>query len=187
MPLSRIPDAGLSAEVLNAIANSTPSGAVAFFARGTAPTGWIKANGAAVSRTTYAALFAAIGTTYGVGDGSTTFNVPDLRGEFIRSWDDGRGIDVSRAMGSYQKGSVNAWNVPQTEGYYGFMAAGTDNSLSASQVILGYDPAWDSYAGSQTGHATAAVANSGTWWDDDGWGAGVTRPRNIAMLACIKF
>ena len=66
------------------------------------PTGWLKANGAAVSRTTYSNLFAAIGTTYGVGDGSTTFNIPDLRGEFIRGWDDGRGVDSGRTLGSWQ-------------------------------------------------------------------------------------
>ena len=47
-----------------------------------APTGWLLAAGSAVSRTTYATLFAAIGTTYGAGDGSTTFNLPDFRGVF---------------------------------------------------------------------------------------------------------
>ena len=68
-------------------------GTVAFFARSSAPTGWLKCNGAAVSRTDYEDLFDSIGTTYGSGDGSTTFNLPDLRGEFLRCWDDGRGID----------------------------------------------------------------------------------------------
>lgn len=81
-------------------------GAVVSFARSTAPTGWLKANGAAVSRTTYADLFAAIGTTFGAGDGSTTFNLPDLRGEWIRGWDDARGVDASRAFGSFQDGQV---------------------------------------------------------------------------------
>jgi microcystin-dependent protein len=49
---------------------------------GTAPSGWLLANGAAVSRTTYAALFAVISTTFGVGDGSTTFNVPNYTNRF---------------------------------------------------------------------------------------------------------
>ena len=83
-----------------------PSGAVLYFAGQTAPSGWLKANGAAVSRTAYAALFAAIGTTYGAGDGSTTFNLPDLRGEFMRGWDDGRGIDRGRAFGSAQGDAI---------------------------------------------------------------------------------
>lgn len=60
--------------------NIFPSGAVTEFAGATAPAGWLLCDGAAVSRTTYAALFNAISTTYGVGDGSTTFNLPDLRG-----------------------------------------------------------------------------------------------------------
>jgi microcystin-dependent protein len=61
-----------------------PPGAVMPFAANSAPAGWLTANGAAISRTTYSALFAVIGGTYGVGDGSTTFNLPDLRGYFVR-------------------------------------------------------------------------------------------------------
>lgn len=81
----------------------------AAFNPGTSPTGWLKANGAAVSRTTYAALFAAISTTYGAGDGSATFNLPDFRGLFLRGLDDGRGIDSGRALGSFQD-SQNLWH-----------------------------------------------------------------------------
>ncbi|WP_315807492.1 phage tail protein [Pseudomonas sp. C9-3] len=87
-----------------------PAGLVAFFARSSAPTGWLKANGAAVSRTAYAELFAAIGTTYGEGDKFTTFNLPDLRGEFVRGWDDGRGVDGGRSFGSTQSGAVQSHN-----------------------------------------------------------------------------
>lgn len=58
---------------------NTPAGTIASFGGGSAPTGWLLCDGSAVSRTTYAALFAVIGTTFGTGDGSTTFNVPDLR------------------------------------------------------------------------------------------------------------
>ena len=80
------------------LSGMVPSGTVLYFAGSSAPAGWLKANGAAVSRTAYAALFAAIGTTYGLGDGRSTFNLPDLRGEFIRGWDDGRGVDTPRPM-----------------------------------------------------------------------------------------
>jgi microcystin-dependent protein len=59
--------------------NGIPIGGVNFFATNTAPTGWLSCDGSAVSRTTYSALFAAIGTTFGAGDGSTTFNLPDPR------------------------------------------------------------------------------------------------------------
>lgn len=66
------------------------------------PDGYLECDGRAVSRTTYAVLFTVIGTVFGVGDGSTTFNLPDMRGEFIRGWDNGRGIDLGRTFGSYQ-------------------------------------------------------------------------------------
>lgn len=66
-------------------ASVTPTGVVAFFGAASSPAipaGWLVCNGLAVSRVTYSALFAVIGTTYGAGDGATTFNVPDLRGRF---------------------------------------------------------------------------------------------------------
>ena len=56
------------------------------------PTGYLECNGANISRSTFAALFAVIGTRYGTGDGATTFGLPDLRGEFIRGWDNNRNV-----------------------------------------------------------------------------------------------
>lgn len=80
-------------------------GIVLPYAGSTAPTGWLLCSGQAVSRTTYAALFAVIGTAFGTGDGSATFNVPDLRGEFVRGLDNGRGVDSGRLLGTAQKGT----------------------------------------------------------------------------------
>ncbi|MBB6158525.1 microcystin-dependent protein [Pseudomonas sp. JAI115] len=77
-------------------------GMIAAFDTPHAPPGWLKRNGANVSRTAYARLFAVLGTRYGAGDGHTTFNIGDSRGLFIRAWDDGRGIDTGRALGSHQ-------------------------------------------------------------------------------------
>ena len=85
-----------------AVASAVPTGAVFQWDLPTAPTGYLLQNGAAVSRTTYAALFALYGTTFGAGDGSTTFNLPDKRGLFIRGHDAGRGIDPGRTLGSFQ-------------------------------------------------------------------------------------
>ncbi|MEE9357456.1 phage tail protein [Candidatus Vondammii sp. HM_W22] len=79
-----------------------PSGAVITWGDGALPTGYLECNGAAINRTTYSDLFAVIGTGFGAGDGSTTFNLPDLRGEFIRGWDNSRGIDSGRALRSSQ-------------------------------------------------------------------------------------
>ena len=93
----------LQSELANyAPINVIPAGTTLTFAQGTAPAGWLKANGSAISRTAYADLFAAIGTQFGVGDGSTTFNVPDMRGVVARGLDEGRGLDASRVLGSYQ-------------------------------------------------------------------------------------
>lgn len=85
------------------INGGVPPGTLIHFAGAGLPAGYLKANGAAVSRTVYAGLFAAIGTTYGAGDGSATFNVPDARAMFIRGLDDGKGVDVGRMLGSGQE------------------------------------------------------------------------------------
>lgn len=68
--------------------------------------GWVKANGAAISRAAYPRLFAYYGTTYGGGDGSTTFNLPDYRGEFMRFFDDSRGLDSGRTLTAVQAAAV---------------------------------------------------------------------------------
>ncbi len=66
------------------VADRTPSGAIIAFGGTTPPAGWLLCDGAAVSRATYATLFSAIGVTWGAGDGTTSFNVPDLRGASVR-------------------------------------------------------------------------------------------------------
>lgn len=86
--------ATLATAVQNAL---TPSGAVLSYAGSTAPAGFLRCDGSAVSRTTYADLFAAIGTAHGTGDGSTTFNLPDYRGRFLRGWSDAQTRDPDRA------------------------------------------------------------------------------------------
>lgn len=88
---------------LNKLISDSFVGMVAHFDMASAPPGWLKRNGANVSRRAYAKLFAVLGTRYGAGDGSTTFNVGDSRGLFLRAWDDARGIDVNRALGTTQQ------------------------------------------------------------------------------------
>lgn len=154
----------LSAAIQNLIAGSTqPAGSVIYVAKNSAPTGYLKANGAAVSRTTYSALFAAIGTTFGAGDGSTTFNVPDLRGEFLRGWDDGRGVDTGRSFGSAQAYEIQSHTHAAPTG--GGTIGGTYEAPTTTQANYDYSP---------------NVPTSAT-------GGTETRPRNVAVLACIKF
>jgi microcystin-dependent protein len=81
--------------IVNKELNQDVGAVVPFAFSSVPPFGYLLCNGAAVSRNIYARLFNAIGTTYGVGDGFSSFNIPDLRGEFIRGFDAGRGVDTS--------------------------------------------------------------------------------------------
>jgi len=74
-----------------------PTGAIFSFPTNVPPTGYLECDGSAISRTTYASLFALIGVMYGSGDGSTTFNLPDYRGRFLRGVDNGSGRDPNAA------------------------------------------------------------------------------------------
>jgi microcystin-dependent protein len=85
--LPGVPTSALQAATKSYVDTSMPPGALLAYASSTTPSGWLLCDGSAVSRTTYADLFAAISTTWGTGDGSTTFNVPDLRGQFLRGYD----------------------------------------------------------------------------------------------------
>lgn len=87
-----------SADIGSVVARAVPVGFV--------PDHHLVCAGQAVSRTTYAKLFAKIGTTFGAGDGSTTFNLPDMRDRLARGWDNGRGVDAGRSLGSVQTGMV---------------------------------------------------------------------------------
>ena len=101
-------------KALNALRKSIADaevGRIGTFAMATPPPGWFRANGAAVSRTVYAALFAKIGTNYGAGDGVSTFNLPDPRGKFVRVWDDSRGVDTGRALGSDQADAIRSHTI----------------------------------------------------------------------------
>ena len=176
-----------------------PSGAVLYFAGRTAPAGWLKANGAAVSRTAYAALFAAIGTTYGAGDGRSTFNLPDLRGEFLRGWDDGRGVDTGRALGSAQAHALQShqhglamaadaagddlWfeQVPKSafeipRGKQAVAIRSTRNLIDTTTDVPGYSAAYN----------IPNMATQPNLTQSD-YVSGETRPRNVALLAIIKI
>lgn len=160
---------------------STPASTVIYVAQNTAPTGYVKANGAALSRTTYADLFAAIGTTFGSGDGSTTFNVPDLRGEFIRAWDDARGVDSGRSFGSAQTSTNLAHRHNTTiDG-----VASTSRSHQSQTNLTSYHTADGGYEGYYARGVSSSVEATGSVSSTSG--GSEARPRNIALLACIKY
>lgn len=139
--------------------SGVPTGALIWYAANSPPTNYLECNGAAISRTTYAALFTAIGTTFGVGNGSTTFNIPDLRGEFVRGWDNGRGVDSGRAFGSYQ----------------------ADELKSHSHTIPSFT---NNFVGSRP---LRGQINAGADFSTNATGGVETRPRNYALLPCIKY
>ena len=162
---------------------ATAPGIVNFFASNVAPTGWLKCNGTAVSRSNYAALFAVVGTAFGAGDGSTTFNVPDLRGEFLRGFDDGRGVDANRTFGSRQPGSLSmADDVNNVAGLvcvYGDMPTAYNcDPVSLAQLNSDYPKRCS---------ATGALTEPNGYYNNSPQLWGVSRPRNIALLACIKY
>lgn len=153
------------------------AGDIKYHAANAVPAGWLKANGAAISRATYAALFAAIGTTYGAGDGSTTFNIPDLRGEFLRGFDDGRGVDSGRVIGSAQLDQIQ--NI--TAGFWSvimaFGSAPAANGAFAATDTGTSGASGSAYRAGSMDFSASRVARAGT----------ETRARNLAMVACIKY
>jgi len=147
-------------------------GMVSAFASSSAPTGWLLANGAVVSRVTYARLFSRIGTVFGSGDGSTTFTLPDMRGEFIRGLDINRGVDAGRVLGSWQKGSV----IVGDDGT-GIISVASSNV--SNKATLGLD------AGGPETYQISTVDGESSLKNKEFFG--YARPRNIALLYCIKF
>ena len=93
--------------------NPIDAGTIVSWAKDSTPTGWLQCDGSAVSRTTYADLFTAIGTTYGSGDGSTTFNLPDLRGRTVCGKDNMGGSAANRITSAV---TVDGTTLGQTGG-----------------------------------------------------------------------
>lgn len=172
-----------------AMVEAAPPGVVAAFATATAPAGWLKANGAAVSRTAFARLFSYIGTRFGAGDGSTTFNLPDVRGEFIRGLDDARGVDVGRVLGSWQASQNLAHTHTATaavDGSHTHTYTINRQGSSSDHRVLDMPPGRTGSEG--TGKVSVDAAGEHTHAITVGANGGTeARPRNIAFLLCIKY
>lgn len=172
-----------------ALMYAAPPGTICYFATKTPPTGWLKANGAAITVATYGDLASAIYTgdatnssaTWGYRFSYSGFTLvrsttglymalPDLRGEFIRGWDDSRGVDINRQFGTAQ-----TWQFTRhTHSASGGSRYGMDGTNTGTGF---YGSSGDSGAGG-TGETTAAGGTEN---------GSETRPRNIALLACIKY
>lgn len=138
-----------------------PSGVTVPFAGTAVPSGWLYCDGSAISRTVYAALFAAIGTLHGNGDGSSTFNIPDLKGRFIRGQDDGAGRDpYAGTRTASQVGGATGDSVGSVFGFVtavpqvtaGFTTSGTTSGQSNTHTHIYNDGG---------AHAGSNIANGG--------------------------
>lgn len=147
-----------------------PPGTIIHYAGRTVPSGWLICNGANVSRTDYAALFAAIGTIYGAGNGSTTFGLPNLNGRFFE------GTTYTGSVGTYHSAGL-----PNITGKFG--ASKADNqTISGAFSSTGY---LNGAAGSQSSaHQFSFSASSSD--STFGRSSGV-QPPAMALLPCVKF
>ncbi len=181
-------------------AKGTPVGAIVMFPGNAAPSQFLKANGALLSRITYASLWTYANGSgnivadaswssntpqFSYGDGSTTFRIPDLRGYFPRFWDDTRGVDSGRAIGTYQadqnlQHNHTASSVVTDPGHTHPIRTGADGADSglaadASNETRSANTSYSSVTGITV--ATSISNNGGT----------EARVKNAALLACIKY
>ncbi|MCE1054118.1 phage tail protein [Pseudomonas alloputida] len=192
-------------------------GLVAHFDLDSPPVGWLRANGAAVSRTVFSNLFAKIGTRHGAGDGVSTFHLPDARGLFFRSLDDGRNVDPGRALGSAQSDEIRSHSHGAASAGAGghthvastgaagnhahYVRSGTatpdgvdtTGEITEPRNIVNYaEPGMHDKLTSESGdHAhtvtVAAVGDHAHQITVNATGGSETRPQNIAFNAFIKY
>ena len=166
----------------------SPIGSVVTWVGSSSPNGFLSCNGSAVSRTTYVNLFNVIGTTFGAGNGSTTFNVPDLRGYFIRGWDNGKGTDTGRTFGSRQGDGLLAHVHTGVSGSADHTVADPDETQSTGSGGV------DRIEGANTNNEDPTLDPTnpefGSGYETTGMsplGISETRPRNVSMNYIIKF
>jgi phage-related tail fiber protein len=174
-----VPDTGNLAQLNQALAilisqKSTPVGGGMIWTTATPPLGWFEMDGAAISRVVYAALFAVIGTSFGVGDGATTFELPDSLGEFLRFWDHGAGRDPDAGSRTDRGDGTVGDNVGTRQGEAALahthtIPLETTNDHAGGGVGVG------------DGTGSQGTITSGSF------GANETRPRNVNFMGIIKY
>ena len=159
-----------SLEIMTGMCNSIIlPGVIIATVLNSAPSGYLLCNGAAISRTTYAALFAAIGTTYGAGNGDTTFNIPDFRGYFLRGYLNG----TSNAIGAAQSGGLPNITGTMTNAYRGNV---TGAFYYNGQSSDGGDDHTNNHVGFNASRCNSLYG-----------AANEVRPINHAVNFCIKY
>lgn len=176
------PTTALQAATKQYVDAAGPAGAIMAFAGSTAPSGWLKCEGQAISRTTYATLFAAISTTWGSGDGSTTFNVPDLRGMFVR----GTGTNATGSSSGAAGPSVGSY---AADTYLNHSHAITDPGHTHDLIVnsSGFQAgAASAYASGTNTTLTTQSKTTGISVNTSTTGGTETKPKNYGVLYIIK-
>ncbi|BAQ79167.1 phage tail protein [Pseudomonas sp. St29] len=155
--------------------SALPVGAMVPFPKGTVPAGFLEVDGSVQSAATYPDLAAYLGTTFNTGgEGEGNFRLPESRGEFLRGWDHGRGVDGGRSPGS--------WQADAFQGHYHASAADTAKPYSTGGTIGDYLARFGT--GNPTTNGVRDAINNGV--DGTPRTASETRPRNLAVMWCIK-
>ena len=152
------------------ISSAVPAGTIQSHAASSAPSGWLICDGSAISRTTYSDLYSIVGTTWGSGDGSTTFAIPDFRGWFMRGLDGGSGNDPD--AGSRTGGNV----IGSSQSYQ--IQSHLHSTYSTNSV---YDNSYNFSGGGQR------YGWFGWHYNSSSTGGNETRSKNKAVLFCIKY
>ncbi|ULT69594.1 phage tail protein [Pseudomonas sp. BC42] len=147
---------------LAALKSAHPVGAIIPFPKGEVPPGYLELNGSVQSIAAYPDLAAYLGTTFNKGDeGAGNFRLPESRGEFLRGWDHGRGVDAGRALGTWQADEFKSHTHPiGNQNTYG--SGGSSGPL---------------HNGAKVGELTQPTSPTG---------GAETRPRNLSVMWCIK-
>ena len=184
---------GYNGSAWGGLASGVPVGTILAHAANTPPTGFLECNGSNISRSTYATLFSAISTTFGVGDGSSTFALPDLRGQFIRGWANTGSTDASRVFGSTQtdqnKNHTHTTDTTSLTGGIRKISEGFGAGGSATGVFTKTADGNNTITGSSSTSPVGGVDFDGTHTHTISSSGGGTeaRPINLALMYIIKF
>ena len=184
---------GYNGSAWGGLASGVPTGTILAHAANTPPTGFLECNGSNISRSTYATLFSTISTTFGVGDGSSTFALPDLRGQFIRGWANTGSTDASRVFGSTQtdqnKNHTHTTDSTSLTGGIRKISEGFGAGGSATGVFTKTADGNNTITGSSSTSPVGGVDFDGTHTHTISSSGGGTeaRPTNLALMYIIKF
>ncbi|WP_338585720.1 phage tail protein [Pseudomonas sp. MAG733B] len=173
-------------EAMIAQASALPVGAQVSFPVNKVPPGFLERDGSVKSITAFPDLATFLGGAFNRGDeGAGNFRLPESRGEFERGWDHGRGVDAGRAVGSGQKGSVHSFDIGGGVGTVGDRSGVVPITAANARADLGYDAG--SAADYPSGQmVTQSAGLTSVLVDTAEVAFGVGRPRNVAVVMCIK-